>query len=74
MRAGCLQSRFSHVGRDSSDERFYLIFFLKCSDLGLATLFILTLGGALDLALPLSECVKVESHILQAGKVSCDDS
>lgn len=71
MKAGCLQSRFSCVGTESSDERD---FFGKCSDLDPTTLFIPTLEGARDLALPLSECMKVEPHVMQTWKVSCDDS
>lgn len=59
LKAGYLQSHFSCVGMDSCDER-ELIF--KCSDLDLTGLFIPTLEGAQDLALPLSECVKVETH------------
>lgn len=37
-------------------------FFLRCSDLDLTGLFLPTLEGAQDLALPLSMCVKVETH------------
>lgn len=49
-------------------------FFGKCSDLDLTALFIPTLEGARDLALPPSECVKVETYVMQPWKVSCDDS
>lgn len=61
LKGGYLQSHFNCVGMDSYDERDFFFFF-KCSDLDLPGLFSPTLEGAQDLALPLSECVKVESH------------
>lgn len=53
-------------------ERFLV--FLKSSDVDLTGLFIPTLEGAQDLALPLSECVKVETHNMKMWELNCDDS
>lgn len=53
-------------------ERF--LFFKKSSDVDLTGLFIPTLEGAQDLALPLSECVKVETHNMKMWELNCDDS
>lgn len=65
VKAGYLQSDFNCAGMDSYDEREVFYFLKKkSSDLDLTGLFIPTLEGAQDPALPLSECVKVETHNL----------
>lgn len=43
------------------------------SDLAAAA-FVPTLEGAQDLTLPLSGCVKVQTHVTQMWDVSCGDS
>lgn len=71
LKAGCLQSASAVLEQTALMKD---TFFGKCSDLDLAALFILTLEGARDLALPLSEHVKVETHVMQMWELSCDDS